>query len=134
MTEKSCVDRQSLSKPLCNCRVKEKCPACGKCNSENVVSKATIFPMENGKDIKIFFGISAGNWKQRLYNHRHSFLTAFSKWFWRLKDCGLTPLVIWNFIKRSTTSINFRCNLCLEAKSSIIEYRNTSKLLNQTNE
>ena len=107
LMEKSCVDRQYLSKPLCNSRVRDECPVGGKCNSENVVYKATIFQMENRKDIKIYFGISTGNWKQRLYNDRHSvsnpFLrnqTAFSKWFWRLKDSDLTPLVRWNFIKK----------------------------------
>ena len=103
--------------------------------------KAIIFPMENRKDIKIYFGISAGYWKQRFYNHRHSFSnpslrnqTALSKWFWRLKDKDLTLLV--RFIKRLISPSNFRsrCNLCVEEKISIIRYRNTSKLLNQRNE
>ena len=61
LIEKSCVNRQGLSKPLCNCRVREECPVGSKCNSENIVYKATIFPKENRKDIKIYFGISAGN-------------------------------------------------------------------------
>ena len=94
--------------------------------------------MENRKDIKIYFGISAGNWKQRLYSHWHSFSnpslgnqTALSKWFWRLKDSSHTSLVWWNFIKSNFRS---RCNLCLEEKISIIKNRNTSKLLNQRKE
>ena len=41
--------------------VREECPVGGKCNSENVVYKATIFPMENRKDIKIYFEIYVGN-------------------------------------------------------------------------
>ena len=69
LLEKSSVDRQGLSKPICNCKVREECPFGGKCNSKNVVYEATIFLMENKKDIKIYFGISAGNWKQRLYSH-----------------------------------------------------------------
>ena len=104
--------------------------------------KATIFPMENRKDIKIYFGISAGNWKQRLYSHVHSFSNpslrnqwALSKWFWSLKDSGLTSLVWWNFIIRLTTPSNLsRCNLCLEEKIHIIKYRNASKVLNQRND
>ena len=126
LIEKSCVDKQSLRKPLCNCRVREECPVGSKCNSKNVLYKAPIFPMENGKDIKIYFRITTGNWKQRLYSHWHSFSnpflrnqTARSKWFWRLKDNGLIPLVRWNSIKRSTTPSNFRsrCYLCLEEKN-----------------
>ena len=27
--------------------------------------------MENSKDIQIYLGISAGNWKQKIYNHHH---------------------------------------------------------------
>ena len=42
-----CFDRQDLSKPLCNCRVREECPVSGKCTSANVVCKAAIFL--NGK-------------------------------------------------------------------------------------
>ena len=62
--------------------------------------------------------------------------TALSKCLWRLKDSGLIPLIRWNVIKRSTTLSNFRskCNPCLEEKTSIIKYRNNSKLLNQRNE
>ena len=46
LIEKSCVDRQGLNKPLRNCRVREECTVGGKFNSENVVYKATIFPIE----------------------------------------------------------------------------------------
>ena len=52
LIKKSRVDSQGLSKPLRNCRVREECSVGGKCNSENVVYKATIFPIENRKDIK----------------------------------------------------------------------------------
>ncbi len=52
--------------------------------------------MENKKDIKIYLGISAGNWNQRLYSDKHHFSnlslrkqTALSKWFCCLKDIGL---------------------------------------------
>ena len=80
--------------------VREECSAGGECNSENVVYKEAIFPMENRKDIKIYYGIPVGNWKQRLRSYRYSFShpslrkqTALSKSFWRLKDSGRTPLV-----------------------------------------
>ena len=82
-------------------------PRWGECNSENVVYQATILPKENETDKKIYIGISAGNWKQRLYNHRHSFTqeslrnqTALSKIFWRLKEKGLNPLIEWKLLKK----------------------------------
>ena len=83
----------------CNCRRKRGCPLGERCNSKNVVYQACISPMKydnNGE--KVYIGISTGNWKQGLYNYRHSFSnprlrnqTALSKYFWNLKDQGLTP-------------------------------------------
>ena len=67
------LNNQYYIKPLCNCRVKEDCPVGGSCNSEKVVYQAIIFPLENKKEEKVYFGISAGNWKQRFYSHKHSF-------------------------------------------------------------
>ena len=80
----------------CNCRRKGECPLGVQCNLENVVYKACISPMEPNNDgERIYLGISAGNWKQRLYHHSHSISylqlrnqTARSKYFWNLKDSG----------------------------------------------
>ena len=58
----------------CNCRNKGECPLGGCCNSRNVVYQACISPMEHNNDgERVYIGIFAGNWKQRLYNHRPSF-------------------------------------------------------------
>ena len=78
----------------CNCRCKGECPLGGRCNSKKVVYQACISPMElNNDGERVYIGITAGNWKQRLYNHRHSFSnprlrnqTAQSKYFWNRKD------------------------------------------------
>ena len=57
----------------CNSRSKGVCLD-GQCNSKNVVYQVCISPMEHNKDgERVYTGISAGNWKQSLYNHRHSF-------------------------------------------------------------
>ena len=64
--------------------------------------------MEHKKDgERVSIGISAGNWKQRRYNHRHSFSnprlrnqTALSKYFWSLKDQGLSPQIKWKIIRQ----------------------------------
>ena len=85
----------------CNCRNKEECPLGGRCNSRNVVYQACISPMEQQSDgERVYIRISAGNWKQRQYNHKHSFSnpkhryqTALSKYFGGLKDQGLSPQI-----------------------------------------
>ena len=112
----------------------------GMCNSEKVVYQANIFPMENSKEEKVDIRISAGNWKQRFYNHRHSFSnlllrnqTALMKWFESLTDRDLTPQIKWR-LKSSTGSFKSTCNLCLEEKISTIRYKFTCQLLNKHNE
>ena len=92
---------------------------------------------------RIYIGISAGNWKQSWYSHRHSFSnpklryqTALSKYFWGLKDQGLSPQIKWKILRHSSAanSFNGRCNLCLDEKISIINFKNRKLLLNKRNE
>ena len=128
----------------CNCRNKEECPLGGRCTTRNVVYQACISPMEQQRDgERIYIGISAGNWKQRWYSHRHSFSnpklryqTALSKYFWGLKDQGLSPQIKWKILRHSSAanSFNGRCNLCLDEKISIINFKNRKLLLNKRNE
>ena len=104
---------------------------------------ACISPLEhnnNGKRVNI--GISAGSWKQWLYNHRHFFSnpqlrnqTALSKYFWSLKDQRLIPRVEWKIIRQSSTtnSFNGRCNLCIDEKISILNFKDSGLLLNERN-
>ena len=128
----------------CNCRSKGECPLGERCKSRNIVYQECIYPMEHNNDgERVYIGISAGNWKQRLYNHRHSFFnprlrnqTALSKYFWNVKDQGRTPQVKWKIVKQSSTakSFNRRCNLCIDEKISIINFWDRRLLLNERNE
>ena len=128
----------------CNCSNKEECPLGERCNSRNVVYLECISPMEEQRGgERVYIGISAGNWKQRCYNHKHSFSnpklryqTALSKYFWGLKNQGLSLQIKWKIIRHSSTANNFngRCNLCLDEKISIINFKNRKLLLNERNE
>ena len=143
LINESLVSTQNIDRVNCNCRIKDECPVNGFCNSEKVVYKATISTLENKTEVKAYIGISAGKWKQRFYNHKHSFSnykirnqTALSSHYWDLKDRGLTPIIKWEFIKTSSTPNGFkgRCNLCLDEKICILKYRPPSQLLNKRNE
>ena len=71
--------------------------------------------------------ISAGNWKQGPYNHRHSFSnlqlinqTAQSKYFWNLKDQRLTPQIKWKIVKQSTPQIASMADItCVSMKKLV---------------
>ena len=114
------------------------------CNSKNIIYQACISPLEhNNYEERVYIGISAGNWKQRLYNNRHSFSnprlrnqTAQSKYFWNLMDQELTPQIKWKIVSQSSTtnSFNGRCNLCIDEKNSIINFKDRRLLLNESNE
>ena len=116
-----------------NCIRKGESPFGWRCNSDNVVYQACISSMEQNNDEgMVYIGISAGNWKQGLYNHRHSFSnlqlrnqTALPKYFWSLKDQGLTPQIKWKIVTQSSTanSFNGRCNLCIDEKISTINFK-----------
>ena len=127
----------------CNCRSKGECTLGGQCNMKNVVYQAGISPMEHDNDgERVYIGISAGNWKQRLYNHRHSFFhpwlrnqTALSRYFWNFKDQGLTPQIKWKIVRQSSSanSFNGRSNLCIDEKINIINFKDRKLLLNEHN-
>ena len=128
------MDNKRTHSLQCNCRTKEDCPMGRRRKSENVVYQSNIFPMENSNDVKVYIGISTGNWKQGSYNHRHSFTyqllknqTALLKWFWNLREHRLAPQIKWKFIKKFSMAnrFNSRCNLCLEEKECIIKYKAT---------
>ena len=112
----------------------------GLCNSENVVYQGIIYPKENVKNTKTYFGISSTKWNLRFNNHNHCFShehlknqMALSKQFWNLKNKGLTPEIQWSILKKSNTPKCFdrRYNLCLEEKIQIMLYPQPEKLLNQ---
>ena len=67
------TDKQTHTS-LCNCRIIEEWPMCGKYNSENIVYQANIFIMESNNDQKVYTGRSTFNYKQRSYNHKPFFL------------------------------------------------------------
>ena len=135
------TDNQRTNKLLCNYRNKKDCSMGGMCNSKKMVYSATIFPMGKSKENWVYIGILGGNWKQWVYNNWHSFSnplhqTVLLRWFWNLRDRGLTPKIKLRFIKKPSTPENFnsRCHLCLKEKISIIKYKFTSQLLNKCNE
>ena len=78
----------------------------GNTNLENVVYQANISPKEGNFNEKEYIGESSLKWKFRHYNHSQTFnnpllrnQTAISKYYWELKDQGLTPIVNWKIIK-----------------------------------
>ena len=80
--------------------------------------------MEHNNDWKrVYISISAGNWKQRQYNHRHRFSkpwlrnqTALSKIFGTLMIGVYIPSKVGNS-QATANNFNGSCNLCIDLKN-----------------
>ena len=113
----------------CNCRKKHECPLDSKCRAENIVYKwvASVHGYPN----KVYLG-TAGDFKQRFYNHRmsfnnegHSTDTTFSKYVWEAKrKLKIMPLLKWYIIKSVSaySNISKKCQLCLQEIFEILNY------------
>ena len=105
-------------------------------NNENTMQ--TITPNN-----EIFYIGAAENFKQRYRNHIKSFRheqyqkeTALSKYIWTLKSNNQNYSIDWNILKRTSgyNKITKRCNLCLNEKLEICNFKKKHILLNKRNE
>ena len=87
-----------------------------------------IFSLKKVNLIMTYIGITSLNWKFQYYNHKQLFnnpllrnQTAFSKYPWKLKDEGLTPIINWKVLKKSssTSSLHAWYNIYQEEKKLI---------------
>lgn len=78
--------------------------------SVKLLYEVTIFPKEYVKLKKFYIEISAGHWKQHLYNRRHSFSNKslkqqiiLSRHYWDLVDNVSIPQLEWRIISKART-------------------------------
>ena len=72
-----------------------------------------------------------------IYIYIYIYIYSVIKWrLWGLKDQGLSPQIKLKILRHSSAanSFNGRCNLCLDEKISIINFKNRKLLLNKRNE
>ena len=94
--------------------------------------------MNNANDeSKFYYGVFETPFKERFRNHTKEFKdakyrnsTELSKYFWKLKDASITPLVSWEIAAKvySKTKIDY-CKLCRTEKLFIINCFNDHRLL-----
>ena len=127
-----------IQKP-CNCRNKQECPLNGDCRQTSIIYKATV---KSNIEEKYYFGLTAGEFKTRYYNHTLSFRTKpekapseLAKYIWTLKDKNIDFKLHWNIVARSMPykGGTRKCDLCLMEKLYIATSEQ-SKLLNKKSE
>ena len=124
---------------MCSCRKKDCCPLNGKCLKKEIIYKATV---SSEGDSKIYFGLTATDFKTRYNNHTNSFRqkeksnsSELSKHIWHLKDNSKQYSISWSIAATATPYIcgSGRCNLCLTEKVIIVQ-ADPANLLNKRTE
>ena len=126
----------------CNCRKRrDECPLNGACLTESIIYKASV----SAKNLptKYYFGVTEGDFKTRLRNHKTSFtnanyknVTELSHYIWELRDKhGISYddiNISWGMEQRSSKYKcgTRRCDLCLSEKT-IIAMAERASLLNK---
>jgi len=118
----------------CNCRVKEKCPLPGMCQSEEVIYQAKASVDDT---TKTYTGMSAPPVKTRISSHVTTFQypkyeksTELAKHVWSAKKAGKSFEIEWSIIDRAKaySNISKKCNLCTTEKFHILKSSGPSSL------
>ena len=126
------TDTNNENEKLCNCRRKNECPLNGNCLEKEVIYKCNVKKVDT-EEGKHYIGLTANSFKQRWYNHKHTFRnedkkksTELSNHIWDLQLTDISPKLNWEIIDHARPYINGskQCNLCLTEKYHIM----TSKL------
>ena len=122
----------------CNCRVKNKCPLNGECQTSSVIYRGDVINGSNDEE-KFYFGLADTTLKERYRNHVRDFKhekdensTELAKYIWQLKRDNTSSSVKWTVITEVYGSPNpLLCKLCLTEKLSIINLINDGNMLNK---
>ena len=133
-------DKLSNMPKTCNCRKinKDKCPLKGNCLIKNVIYKVKV--ESKGPD-KIYIGSTAGSFKDRYANHKHTFKNINKKQSTRLSDYvwsffhryGKRPNMEWSIvskIKHTSNGVSRICRTC-NTERAVIAAEDKDLLLNK---
>ena len=132
-------DQAETTTKLCSCpsTKKDKCPLQNKCLTKGIVYKATV-----KKSNKFYIGVTEGDFKTRLANHKQSFrnethknATALSQHIWEIKE-NPEPDIKWEILSKAKPRIAASpyCFLCVEEKWHILKNNNNPNCLNKRSE
>jgi len=125
----------------CNCRRKKECPLDGDCREKSVIYKCEVTATEVDK--KVYIGLTEKDFKTRFNTHKQSLTnkkyknsTSLSSYVWELKERNVSPVLKWSILKYAHAYSNGsrQCNLCLQEKLEILNYKNKEELLNKRSE
>ena len=128
-------NRADNNQNLCNCRDKSKCPVENKCQTQNVIYKATA---EHNNTTTTYIGSTSNTFKTRYTNHKHSFnnedkksSTTLAQYVWD-NNIGIDK-VKWEIVMKCLPYApgQSACSLCLNEKLQIVLHAGDPKSLNR---
>ena len=131
--------------PDCNCQKNRRadCPLGGGCTVENIVYAGTV-TTPTDQEGKVYLGASETPFKVRFGNHKKAFNhkayrkdTKLSGHIWDIKESGESRYKIkWSVVKQTHgyNRVSKTCDLCLNEKLEILNYKDRDKLLNSRSE
>ena len=124
---------KTAAKEGCNCRDKPTCPLPGRCQTAEVVYKATITPLipTNNNKVETYTGLTSGTFKKRHYGHDHDMKeenkdetgTTLSRHIHKLRETGTNFNITWDLLEKRIAGYNptsRQCRLCLLEKFHIM--------------
>ena len=132
---------QEAPTTTCNCLNESNCPLEGNCLQDAVVYKADVFPVAEAPEFEYYVGNTEPMFKGRWSDHNTSFRyeryktkSKLSKYVWKLKEEGRSPLIKWSILRRCAPyrAGSKRCNLCLGEKYFIL--KGDAKMINKKDE
>ena len=137
-------EKSNRNEPIktCSCPRNTKWPLDNCCYEQYVQYSVEVKSNLPSYGTKIYKGICATTWKERIGNHKNSFNneeyekeTALSAEIWRIKRVGGEYEIKWSkeATQRSYAPEGRRCNLCLHEKLVIALYEGYN-LINKRNE
>ena len=137
------LDKKDQPDPKCNCRAASACPVEGKCQTKNVIYRASVTANNTEKH---YVGSTSRSFKRRYYEHKASFpsdvkiikprnCTALANYIWNLHKERKQYDVKWEILHTATTSNNplKLCQLCNLERLEIAKAERI-KSLNRRNE
>ena len=91
----------------CNCINISQCPLQKRCLSNNILYQASITPLGENSETKVYYGICETTFKRRYANHKKLFShrnyksdTELSNEFWRIQDRKHNANITWEILGR----------------------------------
>ena len=131
----------TIGRRTCNCINISQCPLQQRCLSNNILYQASITPLGDNSEIKVYYGICEITFKLGDANHKkssshknHKSDTELSNKFWRIKDNKPNANITWEILGRHQAyyTSSKRYSLCLNEKLKIVLHRGSNMLNRRT--